>query len=64
MKLENILQTNLDMPKKIEKKNSIFIQKICKFLEDKNIIVICSILSIFWNYQENENYIKNIYKSW
>ena len=44
-----------------DRKNSIFIQKICKFLEDKNIIVICSILSIFGVIKrETKNYKKYI----
>ncbi len=34
------------------KKNSIFISDLCKFLENKGFIVVCSILSIFKEHQK------------
>ncbi len=51
----------LGYTQKDRKKNSIFIQKICKFLEDKNIIVICSILSIFRSHQKRN---RKLYKKY
>jgi adenylylsulfate kinase-like enzyme len=41
------------------KKNGLLIQNLCKFLEEKNFIVICSIQSIFPKMQkENRNFFK------
>tara|TARA_Y100000310_G_C20213016_1_gene592219 strand:+ start:107 stop:601 length:495 start_codon:yes stop_codon:yes gene_type:complete len=43
---------DLKYTKADRKKNSLRIQKFCKYLENQNIIVICSILSIFINHQK------------
>ncbi len=43
---------NLQYSIKDRKKNSLIISNICKFLEKKGFIVICSILSIFKDHQK------------
>ena len=43
---------NLKYSKKDREKNSLIISDICKFLEIKGYIVICSILSIFKKHQK------------
>ncbi len=44
-------------------KNSILISDLCKFLEDKGFVVICSILSIFPKHQkENRKKFKNYFQ--
>ena len=62
---------NLKYSKKDREKNSLIISDICKFLEIKGYIVICSILSIFKKHQKrNRNlfqkylqiYIKSDFK--
>ena len=42
---------------KDRKKNSLLISNICKFLENKGFIVICSILSIFREHQKRNRKI-------
>ena len=39
------------------KKNSLLISNLCKFLEDKGFIVVCSILSIFPEHQKKNRKI-------
>ena len=43
---------NLKYTKKDRKKNSLIIRNFCNFLEKKEYIVICSILSIFRDHQK------------
>ena len=44
---------NLGYTKKDRKKNSLFICDLCAYLEQKDYIVVCSILSIFNDHQLN-----------
>ena len=48
---------DLGYSKKDREKNSKFIQNLCKFLEDQNVTVICSILSIFPSHQKKNRKI-------
>lgn len=52
---------DLGYSKKDRKKNSLLISKLCKFLEFKGFIVICSILSIFKSHQKNNRKIFDEY---
>ena len=48
---------------KDRKKNSILISRLCKFLENKGYVVICSILSIFKDHQKNNRqYFKKYFQ--
>tara|TARA_Y100000294_G_C8499223_1_gene314094 strand:+ start:128 stop:457 length:330 start_codon:yes stop_codon:yes gene_type:complete len=48
---------------KERRKNSLRIQKYCKYHEKKKYVVICSILSIFREHQKKiENFLINIFK--
>lgn len=51
----------LKYTKKDRKKNSLIIRKLCKFLEAKGYLVICSILSIFPDHQKNNRKYFNKY---
>ena len=44
-----------------DEKNSLIIRKLCKFLEAKGYLVICSILSIFPDHQKNNRKYFNKY---
>ena len=53
----------LKYDKKDRLKNSILISDLCKFLENKGFVVICSILSIFPQHQKNNRKkFKNIFR--
>ena len=38
------------------RKNSKFIQDLCKYLEKKNLLVVCAILSIFPSHQKKKSF--------
>lgn len=52
---------NLGYSIKDRKKNSLLISNLCRFLESKGFIVICSILSIFRSHQKNNRKLFNKY---
>lgn len=59
--IRKYLTSNLQYSLEDRKKNSIFIQNLCKFLEFKGFVVICSILSIFRSHQKRNRKIFNKY---
>lgn len=59
--IRKYLTSNLRYSLKDRKKNSIYIQNLCKFLEFKGFVVICSILSIFRSHQKRNRKIFNKY---